>query len=103
MFEFTVMPFGVTNRPGTFQRYIDEAMQPHEAYTSWYIDNILVFANTEEQHDQRVAAIKETLDEFQIKINYKKAVYKAQSIKFLGIIIHPDRVEADPDTVAIKD
>ncbi|KAJ5197207.1 reverse transcriptase [Penicillium cf. viridicatum] len=79
MFEFTVMHFGVTDGPGT-----------------WYIDDILVFADDEEEHDQRVNAIKETLAEFQIKINHEKAIYKAQTIKFLGMIIHPDRVEADP-------
>lgn len=103
MFEFTVMPFGVTNGPSTFQRYIDEAMRPHEAYASWYIDDILIFADTEEQHDERVAAVKATLKEFQIKINNDKAIYKSQAIKFLGMIITPERVEADPDTVAVRE
>lgn len=103
MYEFTVMPFGVTNGPGTFQRYIDEVLRPHEAYASWYIDDVLIFAESEGQHDERVRAVKQTLAEHEIHINNEKAIYKARAVKFLGMIIHEDRVTADPDVPAIRD
>ena len=54
-FEFLVMPFGVMNAPATFQRLMNTIFKDElDAFVSVYLDDILVFSETEEEHLQHV-------------------------------------------------
>jgi hypothetical protein len=51
LFEFTVLPFGLTAAPSTFQRLMNHVLQPHEKdYVICYLDDILIHSKTQEDH-----------------------------------------------------
>ena len=51
LFEFTVLPFGLTAAPSTFQRLMNHVLQPHEKdYAICYLDDILIHSKTQEYH-----------------------------------------------------
>ena len=49
-FEWTVMPFGLTNAPATFQRTIDMTFSDMIDYTDIYVDDIIVYSESLEDH-----------------------------------------------------
>ena len=61
-FEFLVMPFGVMNAPATFQRLMHTIFKNElDAFVSIYLDDILVFSETKEDHLQHVRVALERL------------------------------------------
>jgi hypothetical protein len=59
LFEYTVMPFGLCNAPGTFQSMINDVLRDLlDAGTVVYIDDILIYSENEEEHK---ALVKEVL------------------------------------------
>ena len=54
-FLYTVMPFGLRNAPATFQRMMDGLLLNHTDYTSVYIDDVAVFSNTWEEHQNNTS------------------------------------------------
>ena len=61
-FEYRVMPFGLTNAPATFQAYINTAMHGLlDEFCIVYLDDILIYSETEEEHRQHVCAVLERL------------------------------------------
>jgi hypothetical protein len=62
LFEYTVMPFGLCNAPGTFQSMINDVLRDLlDAGTVVYIDDILIYSENEEEHK---ALVKEVLERF---------------------------------------
>jgi hypothetical protein len=57
-YEFLVVPMGLTNAPATFQAYINKALQGLvDSFCIVYLDDILVFSKTKEEHDQHLQQI----------------------------------------------
>ena len=65
-----------------------------------YIDDILIYAPTEEEHDRRHRAVLQRCRDANLSLNKDKYVNKTQELKYLGHIISPDGVKADPAKVA---
>lgn len=100
LFQFQFLPFGLTASPGIFQKVIDKVIHGLPGVRS-YQDDILVFANTRVQHDERLLNLLRVLQEKNIQINEKKSIFRVSSLKYLGYLIdgngiHPnlDRVKA---------
>lgn len=61
-FEYTVMPFGLTNAPATFQHFINDCLQEHlDQFGTAYLDDIQVYIDTLEEHEQHVEKVLEAL------------------------------------------
>src|SRR4030081_3425014 len=59
-FEYLVMPFGLTNAPATFQAYINEVLRTYlDEFCVAYLDDILIYSKTQEEHVQREAIDKD--------------------------------------------
>lgn len=54
LFQFNVMPFGLQGAPATFQRLMDRVLRGLESFTAGYLDNVVIFSETWEEHLQRV-------------------------------------------------
>lgn len=73
LFEFTRMPFGLTGAPATFQRLMDEVLAAHKWHECMvYLDDILVFGRTLEEHNQRLAKILSRLREANLSLSLEK-------------------------------
>ncbi|GBG76885.1 hypothetical protein CBR_g23099 [Chara braunii] len=74
-YEFIVMPFGLTNAPATFQRCMNDLFSPClDRFVVVYLDDILVFSRTLEEHQGHLRQVLEKLREANFKINAKNVI-----------------------------
>jgi len=100
-FEPTVMFFGMTNLPATFQVIMNEILRDliNEGKVAAFVDDVLVGTETEEGHDEIVEEILRRLEENNLYVKPEKCVWKARKIGFLGIVIGPNRIEMEEGKV----
>jgi len=83
-YEYTVMPFGVTNAPGVFMEYMNRIFHAYlDRFVVVIIDDILIYSKTEEEHAEHLKIILKVLKE----------------VSFLGHVISGNRVAVDPSKV----
>lgn len=103
MFEYTRMPFGVTNGPSTFQRYVDSVLRDFHQFCIAYIDDVLVYADTQAECEERSRKVLAALKEDNLRINDQKAQWVKQDVTLLGVRVTPEFVEPIQDFQAILD
>ena len=100
-FEPTVMFFGMTNLPATFQAMMNEILRDliNEGKVATFVDDVLVGTETEEGHDEIVEEILRRLEENDLYVKPEKCVWKVQKIGFLGVVIGPNGIEMEEEKV----
>jgi len=100
-FKPTVMFFGITNSPVTFQAMMNEILRDliNEGKVAAFVDDMLVGMETEEGHNKIVEEILRRLEENDLYIKPEKCVWKAKKIGFLGVIIGSDGIEMEKEKV----
>lgn len=64
LFESLVMPFGLTRAPATWQRFMNDILRPYiDEFCQVYLDDILIYSKTQEEHKQHVRAVLQVLRE----------------------------------------
>ena len=96
---FRVMPFGRTNAPATFQRAMDECLQPVRNITSNMIDDVITWGNTVEETTRNASLVMERLDSCGYKLNPRKCAWFVTQTKFLGHIIDRHGIQVDPSKI----
>ena len=94
------MPFGLTNAPATFQRLMESCLG--ELHLNWciiYLDDIIVFSRTPEEHIHRLRAVFEKLKAAGLKLKLSKCDFFKKEIKYLGHVVSEQGVSADPDKI----
>lgn len=71
MFRFRIMQFGLHRAAVTFQRLVDEVLRGAEDYVAAYIDDIVIFSRTWEEHVQHLAEVFECIQSAALVINAK--------------------------------
>ncbi|GFU24819.1 hypothetical protein TNCV_2428131 [Trichonephila clavipes] len=94
------MPFGLCNAPATFERMMDNLLR-HFKWTMClcYLDDIIVFSETFEDHLIRLRLVLKCLQEAGLKLNSKKCLFAAQEVKILGHLVSSNGVRPDPDKI----
>ena len=83
LFEFVRMPFGLRNAAQTFQRFIDQVLRGlHCTYA--YIDDVLIFSQTAEEHVNHVRQVLQRLHDHGVVINPAKCQFGAAELDILG-------------------
>jgi len=99
-FEYTVLPFGLTNAPATFQAYLYRALAGFlDTFCIAYMDDILVFSNSATEHAQHLRLVFERLQEYQLYANQKKCHFFQKELKFLGFIMGRYGIRMDPERI----
>ena len=83
LFEFTRLPFGLSNAAQTFQRFIDEVLRGL-SFSYSYLDDILIASKNPEEHYLHLKAILERLQKYGLTINIDKCEFGVKEIEFLG-------------------
>ena len=96
---FKRLPFGISSAPEHFQRRMSQLLDGLEGVVC-QMDDILVYAATQEEHDKRLYAVLQRLESAGLTLNTQKCEFAKQEVKFLGQIIDGNGVRADPDKVA---
>jgi len=65
-----------------------------------YLDDILIFTETEEEHEQAVQRVLEVLAEHKLFLHPEKCEFHRKRIEYLGLDISENKVEMDPVKVA---
>ena len=96
-FQFRVVPFGLATAPGTFQCNMNVFMAgPNRKFVLVFMDDILVFSFTLEDHVQHLRTVFEILAKNQLYVKQSKCVFAQQSMEYLGHIISDKGVATDP-------
>jgi hypothetical protein len=106
LFEPNIMFFGLCNSPATFQAYMNCTFQQeiNEGWFVIYIDDILIFSKTLDEHWECTRRILETIRQEQLFLKPEKCTFDAQEVEYLGMIIKPGCITMDPAKVdGIKD
>ena len=93
-FRFTRMPYGLVNASDEFQRLTDNLFADIEGVCV-VVDDILVWGNTREQHDSRVAAVFERCVAEGMVLNTKKCKIAKSSVKYLGMVLDRQGIRID--------
>jgi len=96
------MFFGMTNSPATFQTMMNDIFQNliAEGIVVVYLDDILIFTKTEEEHTQAVRRVLQVLKENKLFLHPEKCEFYKQRIEYLGLVISENEVSMDPVKVA---
>lgn len=84
LFEFPFMTFGLRNAAQTFQRFMDEVLRDLDDFCFGYLDDILVFSSSEEQHKNHLHQLFNRLKDYGVLINTTKCIFGQPEVKFLG-------------------
>lgn len=95
-YQYKVMPFGLCNAPATFQRAINEAFAGYfDDFVTAYLDDILVYSKTLEEHRTHVLQVLDRLLERGFYLDVKKSVFNTTRVNYLGLIITNNGIEMD--------
>ena len=99
-YEHNRLAFGLCNSPATFQRVMEDCFADvHLRDMYVYIDDIIVFSSTVEEHMQKLERIFERLRQCGLKLAPKKCELLQQEISFLGFHVSKNGVHTDPEKI----
>ena len=99
-FECNRMAFGLTNAPATFQRLMERCMgELNLKECLIFLDDILIFSVTFEEHIKRIEAVFSRLQEHGLKLKPSKCEFFKSSVAYLGHVVSDRGVETDPDKI----
>jgi len=100
LFEFQVIPFGLTNAPSTYQDMMNHILSDlREVGVLAYMDDILIYAKTEEEHDRLVKEVLERLQAHGLAVSPEKCIWKTQEVEFLGYVIGRNEIAMSQEKV----
>jgi len=96
-YEYLVMPFGLCNAPAAFQRWINEVLMEHiDMCCIVYLDDVLIYSNTLQQHRKDDSNILEAIRKSGMKVKPSKCESHQSETEYLGFIIGHEGVKTDP-------
>ncbi|GBG68187.1 hypothetical protein CBR_g2740 [Chara braunii] len=101
LYEFVVMPFGLCNASGTFQHAMNRIFHDYlDKFVVVYLDDILIFSRSVEEHAQHVDKVLSLLRQHKYKINYEKCEFGRTQILYLGHEVSADGIRPEDAKVA---
>ncbi|KAF4474222.1 Transposon Tf2-9 polyprotein [Colletotrichum fructicola Nara gc5] len=107
LFEWLVVPFGLTGAPATFQRYINGVLREYlDDFATAYMDDVLIYSNGSRQdHEAKVKLVLRKLALAGLRLDPHKCAFSVKTVKYLGFIITAGvGISCDPEKLkAIKE
>ena len=99
-FEYLVMPFGLKNAPATFQHFINDVLSDYlDDFVISYIDDILIYSNSLEEHHDHVEKVLRKLLENGLFVKLEKCEFDVTETAFLGYVISKDGLKMDNEKI----
>ncbi|XP_039163085.1 uncharacterized protein LOC120290759 [Eucalyptus grandis] len=95
-YEFLMIPFGLTNAPGTFCTMMNKVLHPFlDRFVVVYLDDIMVYSRTLEEHVEHLRQVFQVLRENELYVKREKCAFAQKEVPFLGHIVRGERVRMD--------
>ena len=100
-FKPTVMFFGLTNSPATFQAMMNELLRNliNTGKVVVFIDDMIVGMKDEEGHNELVAEVIRRLEENDLYVKLEKCKWKMREVGFLGVVIRPEGIKMEEEKI----
>jgi hypothetical protein len=100
LYEYTVMSFRLTNAPAYFMYLMNKAFMKYlDKFIVVFIDDILIFSKTEEDHETHLRLVLEKLRAHKLYAKFYKCEFWLTKVAFLGHVISAGGVSVDPSKV----
>ncbi|CAI5686070.1 unnamed protein product [Oreochromis niloticus] len=100
LFEWNRMPFGLCNAPSTFQRLMERIFgDQHCQSLLLYLDDVIVFSSTVEEHVSRLDVVLGRLQQEGLKAKLEKCSFFQSEVSYLGHVMSRDGVSTDPNKI----
>src|SRR5258705_418946 len=100
-YKWRVMPFGLSNAPAAFQRFINEVLGDlMDVCMVGYLDDILVYSDSLEDHQNHVWEVLWHLHKVGLYANLKKCKFHTDTMEYLRFILSPKGLQMDPTKVS---
>ena len=99
-YRFNRLPFGISSAPEHFQRQMSEILEGLTGLVC-LLDDILIFGKSKTEHDERLHAVLQCLQQAGVTLNREKCLFSQQSVKFLGHLVGGGEAKLDPEKVKV--
>jgi hypothetical protein len=100
LYEYTVMSFGLTNAPGYFMYLMNKVFMEYlNKFVVLFIDDILVYSRSEEEHEEHLRLALQKLRENMLYAKLSMCEFWMKQVAFLGHIISKGGISVDPSKV----
>ena len=102
LYEYMVLPFGLSNAPSTFQSIINDILGPELRHCCLvYLDDIIVYSKSPEEHLSHLRQVLCKLQGAKLFARLHKCRFALTSVKFCGHVIDRNGIMPDPDKVKV--
>ena len=99
-YEYSVLPFGVSNAPGVFMQYMNRILHPFlDRFVVVFINDILVYLKSEEEHAEHLRVVLRVWKEKKLFAKLSKCEFWFRKVNFLGHLISKGGIEVDLSNV----
>jgi hypothetical protein len=96
-YEFVVILFGLTNAPTTFMCLMNSIFSQYlDKFVLVFIDDILVYSKMEEEHEEHMKIVLQTLRKHKLYAKFDKCNFYQRRIQYLGHVIFEEGIAVDP-------